>query len=206
MTGVAAVGGILLTGGASRRLGVDKASLVLDGETLAARAARVLLAVCEPVVEVGRGVSELPAVCEEPPGSGPLAALVTGATSLRARGHHGAAVLLAVDLPRLTVDTLARLVRAPGTGTVVPVVDGYPQTTCARYGPDALAHASVLVAAGERSLRALLDATGFRAVDLVDLGLDADARPFDDVDTPADAGRFGLWPRELPEPGLHDPV
>ena len=48
--------GILLTGGRSRRLGVDKATLVLDGETLAQRAARRLGAVCEPVVEAGDGV------------------------------------------------------------------------------------------------------------------------------------------------------
>ena len=36
------VGAVLLTGGTSRRLGTDKATLVLDGETLAARAARAL--------------------------------------------------------------------------------------------------------------------------------------------------------------------
>ena len=48
--------GILLTGGRSRRLGVDKATLVLDGETLAQRAARRLGAVYDPVVEAGDGV------------------------------------------------------------------------------------------------------------------------------------------------------
>ena len=58
--------GVLLTGGASRRMGTDKARLVVDGETLAARSARVLAAVCEPVIEVGPGVSGLPAVEEEP--------------------------------------------------------------------------------------------------------------------------------------------
>jgi molybdopterin-guanine dinucleotide biosynthesis protein A len=57
-----ATAGVLLTGGRSRRLGVDKASLVLDGETLARRAARRLDAVCSPVLEAGDGVSGLPAV------------------------------------------------------------------------------------------------------------------------------------------------
>ena len=52
-----ATAGIVLTGGRSRRLGVDKATLVLDGETLAQRAARHLEAVCAPVVEAGDGVS-----------------------------------------------------------------------------------------------------------------------------------------------------
>jgi molybdenum cofactor guanylyltransferase len=38
------VAGVLLTGGASRRLGVDKATLPYRGETLAERAARVMRA------------------------------------------------------------------------------------------------------------------------------------------------------------------
>ena len=46
-----------MTGGASRRLGRDKATLMYQGETLAVRAARVLSEVCDPVIEVGPGVS-----------------------------------------------------------------------------------------------------------------------------------------------------
>ena len=45
--------GLLLTGGASRRLGTDKATIVWQGETLAVRAAVVLAQVCAPVLEVG---------------------------------------------------------------------------------------------------------------------------------------------------------
>ena len=54
--------GILLTGGASRRMGTDKATIVVGGETLARRTARLLSAVCDPAVEVGPGASDLPAV------------------------------------------------------------------------------------------------------------------------------------------------
>ena len=52
--------GLLLTGGRSRRLGADKAGLVLDGETLAHRMAARLAAVCDPVLEVGRGAQRPP--------------------------------------------------------------------------------------------------------------------------------------------------
>ena len=109
-----ATAGILLTGGRSRRLGVDKASLVLDGETLAQRAARRLGAVCDPVVEVGDGVSPLPSVREQPSGSGPLAALATAGAWLRDRGHHGPALLLAVDLPAVDERAAALAPRPPG--------------------------------------------------------------------------------------------
>src|SRR5690242_13084471 len=91
--------GMLLTGGSSRRLGVDKASLVLDGETLAVRASRRLGAVCAPVLELGDGVSGLTAVREAPRGAGPLAALAAAGSWLREHGHAGRALLLAVDLP-----------------------------------------------------------------------------------------------------------
>ena len=79
--------GVLLTGGASRRMGVDKARIVVNGETLAARSARVLASVCDPVVEVGSGVSGLPAVQEEPSGAGPLVAMLAGVGALGARAR-----------------------------------------------------------------------------------------------------------------------
>ncbi len=45
--------GVLLTGGASRRMGRDKARLVVNGETLATRSARVLAAAVAFVVRIG---------------------------------------------------------------------------------------------------------------------------------------------------------
>ena len=60
-------------------MATDKAAIVWRGETLAIRAARVLAAACDPVIEVGSGATELRSVREDPPGSGPLAALLTGA-------------------------------------------------------------------------------------------------------------------------------
>ena len=108
------VAGLLLTGGASRRLGVDKAELVHDGATLAARAAGQLEAVCDPVLEVGPGRSALPTVREDPAGTGPLAALAAGGRELARRGHDGAAIVLAVDLPAMTVAFLTLLRDHPG--------------------------------------------------------------------------------------------
>ena len=43
VAGMRQMAGVLLTGGASSRMGTDKARLVVNGETLAARAARVLV-------------------------------------------------------------------------------------------------------------------------------------------------------------------
>ncbi len=67
--------GILLTGGQSRRMGFDKASMLVGGVACAARVAAVMQAVVADAVEVGPGVSGLRAVREDPPGGGPLVAV-----------------------------------------------------------------------------------------------------------------------------------
>jgi molybdenum cofactor guanylyltransferase len=188
------VAGLLLTGGASRRMGTDKALIEVDGQRLVDRAAAVLRAVADPVVEVGPGWSGLPAVREDPPGSGPLAALSAGAAALRAAGHDGPVLVLAVDMPRVGVELLRLLAGRVGTATAVPRAGGHPQPMCARYGPDVLAAVDERLAAGGRSLRDLLEtmaASG--AVGWVEQGeWEPVAGPdaFSDVDTPDDLQRL----------------
>jgi len=189
------IGALLLTGGASRRLGFDKAELRLGDERLADRAARVLLAVCDPVLEVGPGRSPLPVVREASPGEGPLAALVAGAEALRAGGAEGPVLLLAVDLPFVESRLLDWLASRPGGGSVVPTdAAGEPQPCCARYGAGALQTAARLVAAGKRSLRALLDVTPVDLVVPAEWTRMAEPNALDDADTPEDVARLGLIP------------
>jgi molybdopterin-guanine dinucleotide biosynthesis protein A len=178
----------VLTGGSSRRLGFDKATVQIGDETLAVRAARVLGVACSPVVEVGPGRSGLRAVREEPAGSGPLAGLVAGADALRA----SSVVLLGCDLVRVEPGVLGLLAEWPGAPTAVPVVAGEPQLVCARYGPDALAAARALLATGERSLRALLAVVAADFVTEEQWRAVADADAFADLDTPDDLARLGL--------------
>jgi molybdopterin-guanine dinucleotide biosynthesis protein A len=179
------VGGLLLTGGASTRMGMAKATLLVDGEPLGRRAARLLVDVCDSVLEVGPGYTTLPAVVEDEPGAGPLAALVAGSDAL---GSRGPVILLACDYPFVTAAFLAELAHWPGPGTVVPLDrDGVLQPACARYSAAALARARAALRAGERSLRAVLDderdVTRFAPEDL---------RVLVDVDTPEDAERWGV--------------
>ena len=163
-------------------MGTDKATLVIDGETLAARAARQLDEVCAPVVEVGSGVTNLRHVREEPAGSGPLAALLAGIDAL---GIRGPVLVLACDLPVVTAGALKRIVQWPGVASVVPVVDGRPVYVCARWSDAALAAGRAAFASGESAMHVLaaIDA------EFVEGGAD-----FIDVDTPADLGRLGLGP------------
>jgi molybdopterin-guanine dinucleotide biosynthesis protein A len=180
------VAGVLLTGGASSRLGVDKATLVIDGETLAVRAAGVLASVCDPVIEVGAGASGLRSTREDPPGGGPLAALVAGAEALGTLP----VVLLACDMPFVDAPLLRLLAEWPGDGTVVPVADGRFQYACARYGARSIDEAVAALRRGPAGLKHATDTTTtylhdeWRAV--------APPHAFADLDTPTDLERFGF--------------
>jgi molybdopterin-guanine dinucleotide biosynthesis protein A len=185
------IAGLVLTGGVSRRMGRDKASIVLgDGRTCAQTVASRLAEVADPVLEVGPGTSDLTAVPDDRPGAGPLAALATGWAALAGRGHCGPVLVLACDLPAISVPLLELLARAPGEGTVVPVVEGRPQPLCARFGVASLDQCRTLVDEGRRSLMALLDTTP-----VTWLGPDVwseivDQRCFADIDTPADLAQL----------------
>jgi molybdopterin-guanine dinucleotide biosynthesis protein A len=183
------VGGVLLTGGRSERLGTDKATLVLDGDTLALRAARRLAATCDVAVEVGPGVSGLRSVRESPPYAGPLAALVAGTAAL---GTGMPCVLLAVDLPFVDEPLLRWLARWPADETVIPVAGGRAQLACARWSVAALREATHLRAAGCSALRDVERAVPVTYVDEHEWGSITSIDAFTDVDTRADAQRLGL--------------
>lgn len=190
------VAALLLTGGASHRFGAPKADVLVAGERLADRAARVLGEVAAPVLEVGPGRSPLDAVLEADPGSGPLAAVAAGGRALVARGAGDRGVLVvAVDLPFVDVGLLRLLAVAPGadgTDAVVPRVEGRAQPLCARYSPSALVRADALVRAGERAMRSLLRDLEVHWLDEGAWSGVTTARCFVDVDTPDDARRVGL--------------
>jgi molybdopterin-guanine dinucleotide biosynthesis protein A len=189
---VTGIAGILLTGGHSRRLGVDKATLLLGGEPLARRSARQLESVCTRAVEVGDGVSGLPAVREEHPGSGPLAAVAAGGEWLAEHGYSGAAIVLAVDLPNVTERLLQLLRDYPGADTAIPRVEGQLQLVCARYGSEALLAAASLIAGGIRSLHGLVDVIDYDVIEPDVWSTVASADAFLDIDTPEDARRSGI--------------
>ena len=186
------VAAMLLNGGASRRMGRDKSQLLIDGSTLAARTASLLLTVVETAIEVGPGVSGLPSTLDDPPGQGPLAGVAAGCRALRALGHDGGALVVACDLPFLSATLLRFLVEWDSSGSLVPVVRGIPQPLCARWGERDLDRASEFLANGHRSLRhlttqpgvVLLDESGWKDV--------ASEEEFFDVDSPDDLLRLGL--------------
>lgn len=146
--------GVVLAGGASRRMGRDKAGLELvDGETLAAGAARRLAAVCPEVALADRGrqlVPGLPSLLDGP-GRGPAAGLLGAAHAWPGRPL----LALACDLPFVPVPLLEELARPDASGRadwILPRWQRGAEPLCALWRPRALA---ILEARVTRGLYAL---------------------------------------------------
>lgn len=112
--------GVLLVGGASTRFGSPKALAVVDGETLAARAWRLLGDACSARIAVGKQADglELPfdVLDDASDVRAPLAGLVAG---LRA-SRTDVTVVIPVDMPHLTVGALHALADACHDAAVPP--------------------------------------------------------------------------------------
>lgn len=198
------VAAILLSGGASRRMGQDKSQLIVNGRTLAVRTAALLSNVVTLAIEVGPGVSGLPSTLEAPPRSGPLVAIAQGCSVLHHLGHTGDALVVACDLPFLSEELLRLLAEWDAAGSVVPVVGGRPQPLCGRWSGRDLSNAGVLVGRGVRSLHYLSSEPDVNLIDESHWGHVASEETFSDVDSPADLERLGLT--MLVAPNVPDPV
>ena len=127
--------GFILVGGASRRMGTDKAKLHLQGQSFVERIAKTLASIATEVTLVGRVSAdvgpELPKAPDIHPGWGALG------------GIHGAlkacqspwALVVACDMPFVTAELFAHLASLrTGHEAVAPVQeDGRPQPLCALY-------------------------------------------------------------------------
>jgi len=159
--------GVLLVGGASSRFGGPKALASFGGETLAARAWRVLGEACEECLAVGKEGDRLelpfPLLDDGTDVRAPIAGVVAG---LRAASYE-TCVVLPVDCPLVTPVAL----RALGEAVAVPQTGPLPGA----YSNAMLAELERRLAAGELSLRGVN-----RTV------LELDPSLLADVDTPAD--------------------
>lgn len=144
-------------------MGRDKATLLYEGKTLVERMVDILKPRCTPIFVIAAPGQALPALDaevlrDEVRGVGPLLATARG---LRAASEAGAelAFVSAVDMPLLTVDLLDELAGPAvrlGADVVLPW-DGRDHYLAGVYRTSLARRAAELVAAGERSMRALVE-------------------------------------------------
>ena len=179
---------LILAGGDSRRMGQDKASLVLDGLPLLQRVVNIVQPLfAETIISVRQPRHDiaLPQVCDDPAHHGPLAGLAAGLE----RATTPWVFAVACDMPFITPAVIEHMaVCRSGSQAVVPVVQGHVQPLAAFYARDCLQALQLLLGgSGQQSLRALLDRLRVCYVDEAQLlAADPHLRSFFDLDTPED--------------------
>ena len=193
------VAAAVLAGGASRRMGRDKATLAVGGVELASLALAAAARVADPVVLVapeGHPARRLTATPVTDPGLGPLAAVAAALDALEA--EH--VLVLAGDHPGLRVELLAHLVGLAAGAEAVACRRGprlEPLVAVYRRAPAlALARARLAEAAGDHSLTGLLAGLDTLVVEEPQWRpLDRDGRSFVDLDDPGDLAAWERGPR-----------
>ncbi|BBY15124.1 molybdenum cofactor guanylyltransferase [Mycolicibacterium litorale] len=186
---------VVLAGGASRRMGRDKATVRIQGPsgptTLVEQVVGTVARRCSPVFVIaapGQPLPELPAqvLRDEVRGVGPLLATGRGLRAAAEAGHRWAFVC-SVDLPYLTMDFVDDLA-VPAARLDVDVVlpwDGRDHYLAGVYRTSLAGRISTMVAAGERSMRALVDAVDTQRIVM------PEQRALTNANTPAELPAVG---------------
>jgi molybdopterin-guanine dinucleotide biosynthesis protein A len=198
-----AASAIVLAGGEARRFGGPKLATLVDGVSLLERAVVAVAGVAAEVIVVARpgDAPTLPTtlvavhlVHDPEADGGPLVGLAAG---LRF-ATRPAAIVVGGDMPRLRPEVLALMLERLAGGGCVAVLLGSPDPGSPRQPlPMAVAVAPALeaadaaLAAGRRSLLAMLDALAGVDVPAAEwLHLDPGAGTLVDIDEPADLERL----------------
>ena len=136
------VGGIVLAGGHSRRMGASKAWLMLGGESMLQRVVRIVADVVTPVVVAAHPDQALPplpqnvrTVHDTINDVGPLAGLAAGFEALA--GECEAAFVISCDQPLIKPEVIRRLVEQLGEKRAVVVAhEGHRHPLTAVYRLD----------------------------------------------------------------------
>lgn len=187
----AQLAGVVLAGGASRRMGRDKATLPIPGShgirTMVETVTDVLGRCCAPVFVVAAPGQLLPDLAgatilrDEVRGVGPLFATGRG---LRAAAEAGAerAFVCAVDMPLMTAGFVAELAGHSGADVTLPW-DGRDHFLAGVYRTSLADLIDQLVAAGKRDMQSLADTVNTQRIVL------AQTPALTNVNAPADIAR-----------------
>jgi molybdopterin-guanine dinucleotide biosynthesis protein A len=167
------VQGFILVGGASRRMGQDKAQLRLGSKTMLERIAAQLSAVTSSVTLVGSPQAyeghPLPTVPDIHEKWGALGGIHAALSAAKTDWI----IVIACDLPFITRELFERLksFADKSIDAIVPMQpDGRPQPVCALYRADTcLPEIERLVSAGEHTPRVLLKNVRTRYVQFTEL-------------------------------------
>jgi molybdenum cofactor guanylyltransferase len=185
------IGGIVLCGGQSSRMGSPKAWLPFGEQTMLQRVVDVLRHVVDPIVVVaapGQDVPKLPEdvtiVHDAEEGLGPLAGIAAGLEALT--GLADAAYATSCDVPLLREEFVSAVIAKLGEAEIaIPQEDQYHHPLAAVYRTSLAARSRQLIAANQRRPLHLVEASNAHVFDAEQLrNADPDLRSLRNVNTP----------------------
>jgi FdhD protein len=184
------VSAAILAGGASRRMGRNKALLPFRGAPLIEAVYRRLARLFPEVLVVTNSPDDYPFLpCRKVPDLFPGMGAFAGLHSAVAHARHDRVFVVACDMPYLNAAVVRHLCALNGdAATVVPVnASDLLEPLHAVYHRQSLAVMEELLASGERSILALFPRVPTRVVGREELSpLDPKLSSFTNVNTPAD--------------------
>jgi molybdopterin-guanine dinucleotide biosynthesis protein A len=177
-------------GGASSRMGTDKATLLLGGRTFVQRIAGELLAVTNSVTLIGNDSEKLQLNLPGAPDVHKNWGALGGVHAALSASQSPWSLIVACDLPLVTAELFARLAGLREDFEAVAAIqkDGRPQPLAALYRSNpCLVRANQLIKSGERRPIALLQSVRTRWTPFSELQeLPGAEHFFDNINTPQD--------------------
>jgi molybdopterin-guanine dinucleotide biosynthesis protein A len=179
--------GFVLAGGASSRMGQNKAFLEIDGRRMIEIVADAVLAAAGSVAIIApqNEYSELgfPVYPDIRTGCGPLAGIETALTHTEADWN----LVLACDMPKVDSDILRRILdeafaQSESSCVMPESIDGHAQPLCAAYHKRALAAITEALENGTRKITGSLRGLDVHYLRLWD--------PIENINTPEDLARI----------------
>ncbi len=187
------IGGVVLCGGKSTRMGTPKATLPFGPEVMLQRVIRLLGTVVSPIVAVAARDQSLPALPEtvivtrdEREAKGPLEGIRAGLSALPE--SIDAAYITSCDVPLLVPAFVERMIELMGDHDIAVIeIDGFAHPLSAIYRRNTLPHVESLLQADRLRPVFLFDAVRTRRVKKEEmLGVDPQLNTLRNLNTPED--------------------
>ncbi|OGO05329.1 MAG: hypothetical protein A2Y73_06265 [Chloroflexi bacterium RBG_13_56_8] len=199
------VSAAILAGGRSVRLGRDKASVQLAGETLLDRVVRMMSCLSDDVIVVvrpgqARVVVDARILMDAAPHVGVMAAIAT----ILAEAHYGWSFVAACDMPFISLGLVRYMISLThGYDVVVPQLEVGLEPLHALYHKRCLPALRKALARGERRVISFYGELRVRYISLSEMRpYDPLGRSFFNINTAEDLNRAEEWIRSTSRRGL----
>jgi molybdopterin-guanine dinucleotide biosynthesis protein A len=207
------VSAVVLAGGKSQRLGMDKSLLRFGDEWLLQRILSQLATLSADLLVVANDGEKLaslkvPVIPDARPGMGPLGGIYSGLQSM----HCERGLFVACDMPLLNLPLLQYMIQlSPAFDVVIPRVGDETEPLHAIYSKACLRPMADLLDRGQRRVIHFFDRVRVRYIEPKEIGLfDPEHLSFFNINTPADLLQAQELirrpsPTELPTPNVPAP-